>query len=140
MKRRVSSSFSLFSPRKKTTYFPLKTTIKNDNSFDGGLLEITPTVPLIITKIILLKSLKIMVFIVCLYCLGSDDGHIKLLDVSNGTLVGTMSGHTSWVLSVAFSPDAEHFASSSSDHSVKIWEISSRQCVHTFNEHTSEVL
>ena len=34
-------------------------------TFDGGLLDITPTVPLINIKIILLKSLTIMVF----YCM-----------------------------------------------------------------------
>ena len=43
---------------------------------------------------------------------GSDDGHIKMYDVAHATLIGTMSGHTSWVLSVTFSPDNEHFASS----------------------------
>jgi hypothetical protein len=33
---------------------------------------------------------------------GSDDGHIKLYDIANATLLATLSGHTSWVLSVAF--------------------------------------
>ena len=42
---------------------------------------------------------------------GSDDGHMKIYDVSHGNLVATLSGHTSWVLSVAFSPDNEHFVS-----------------------------
>lgn len=54
-------------------------------------------------------------------------------------MVGTLSGHASWVLSVAFSPDNQHFASGSSDHTVRIWESSSRQCLHVFNEHTDQV-
>ena len=51
---------------------------------------------------------------------GSDDGHIKLYDVVHATVLATMSGHTSWVLSVAFSPETEHFVSGSSDGCVKV--------------------
>lgn len=51
----------------------------------------------------------------------------------------TLSGHASWVLSVAFSPQNTHFVSSSSDHSVKIWELATRTCVHTFTEHQDQV-
>ena len=51
---------------------------------------------------------------------GSDDGHMKLYDISNATQLGTMSGHTSWVISVHFSPDNEHFVSGSSDGTVKV--------------------
>ena len=41
----------------------------------------------------------------------SDDCHMKIYEVAHGNLAGTLSGHTSWVLSVAYSPDNEHFAS-----------------------------
>lgn len=50
-----------------------------------------------------------------------------------------MSGHASWVLGVSFAPDGQKFASSSSDHTVKIWELAQRQCVHTFYEHSDQV-
>ena len=53
--------------------------------------------------------------------------------------MATLSGHTSWVLSVAFSPDNEHFVSSSADHTVKVWEVSSKQCLHTFSDHSDQV-
>ena len=42
---------------------------------------------------------------------GSDDGLIKLFDVATGEHRSTFSGHASWVLSVAWSPDNQRFAS-----------------------------
>lgn len=57
----------------------------------------------------------------------------------NGKVIGTLSGHSSWVLSVSFSPDNIHFASSSSDRTVKIWDKEKMKCVHTFYEHQDQV-
>lgn len=57
----------------------------------------------------------------------------------DANLAGTMSGHASWVLGVAFAPNGQQFASSSSDHTVKVWELAQRQCLHTFNEHNDQV-
>lgn len=50
-----------------------------------------------------------------------------------------MSGHGSWVLNVAFSPDNIHFVSSSSDRTVKVWDREKLKCVHTFYEHQDQV-
>ena len=36
---------------------------------------------------------------------------MKIYDVAHGTLVSTLSGHKSWVLSVDYAPDNQHFAS-----------------------------
>lgn len=58
----------------------------------------------------------------------------------HANVVGTLSGHASWVLNVAFSPDGKYFVSGSSDRTVKVWELETKQCIHTFNEHTDQVL
>ena len=39
---------------------------------------------------------------------------------------------------MAFSPDNEHFVSGSSDRTVKVWEVATKQCIHTFSEHSDQ--
>ena len=61
------------------------------------------------------------------------------LQLQNTLASGTLSGHGSYVLSVDFCPDNTHFATSSSDRKVKVWDAGSRRCVHTFSEHSDQV-
>ncbi len=35
----------------------------------------------------------------------------------------TLTGHSDWVLSVAYSPDGRYLASGSYDNTIKIWEV-----------------
>ena len=51
----------------------------------------------------------------------------------------TSQGHTSYVWSVAFSPDGRYALSGSNDKTLKLWDVSSGQAVRTFQGHTSAV-
>jgi WD40 repeat protein len=57
----------------------------------------------------------------------------------SGQLLKTLQGHTSPVLSVAFSPDRSTLASSGADYTVKLWNIWSGQLLNTFQGHSNWV-
>ncbi|MEL6931340.1 MAG: hypothetical protein AAFO95_22360, partial [Cyanobacteria bacterium J06600_6] len=63
---------------------------------------------------------------------GSCDRTVKLWSVTTGECLQTFSGHTSWVWSVAFSPDGQTIASGSQDESIKLWNIATDRCAQTF--------
>jgi WD40 repeat protein len=48
----------------------------------------------------------------------------------------TLEGHSSFVMSVAFSHDSTRLASVSSDSTVKIWDASSGACLQTPEGHS----
>jgi WD40 repeat protein len=50
---------------------------------------------------------------------------IKLWDWKTGVEIATLSGHDSYVQSVAFSPDGKTLASGSYDKTVKVWQVPS---------------
>ncbi|MEW6498220.1 MAG: serine/threonine-protein kinase [Cyanobacteriota bacterium] len=51
----------------------------------------------------------------------SDDLTIKLWDCMTGQELCTLTGHKSWVHTVAFSPDGKTIISGSGDNQIKIW-------------------
>jgi WD40 repeat protein len=61
----------------------------------------------------------------------SGAGDLKLWDVASGQLLRTLSGHSSAVTSVAFSPDGQTLASGSWDHSIKLWDVASGHMIRT---------
>ncbi|HLO85643.1 MAG TPA: ribosome assembly protein 4 [Nostocaceae cyanobacterium] len=53
--------------------------------------------------------------------------------------LNTLSGHSSSVYSVAFSPNGKQLASGSADNSIKIWDIATGQQLQTLSGHSSLV-
>lgn len=51
-----------------------------------------------------------------------DDPEVQIWDVRDGTLIGTLSGHTDSVLGVAWSPDSTRIATASRDSTIGIWD------------------
>src|SRR5271156_1170645 len=51
----------------------------------------------------------------------------------------TLEGHSSMVISVAFSHDSARLASASGDQTVKIWDASSGECLQTLKGHSGSV-
>jgi len=51
----------------------------------------------------------------------------------------TLFGHTSSVVSVRFIPDGTRIASGSSDKTIRLWDASTGEELHTLNGHTSIV-
>ncbi len=57
----------------------------------------------------------------------------------SANIVGLRFGSSARILGIAFSPDNRHFVSSSDDGTVRIWDIRSEECLHTFTEHDNMV-
>ena len=62
----------------------------------------------------------------------SWDKTIKLWQ-RDGTLLGTLTGHSGWVMSVSFSPDGQTIASTGSDRSVILWSVGSKKIKQKWN-------
>ena len=51
-------------------------------------------------------------------------------------LVGTLQGHSNAVNCVSFSPDGTKVASGSNDNTVKLWDVTSGECLQTLEGHS----
>lgn len=71
---------------------------------------------------------------------GSADRTIKLWNYKTGKCLKTLSGHTSWIWSVTFSPDSQVLASASYDQTIKLWDVTTGKCLRTLSEHTASVV
>ena len=59
--------------------------------------------------------------------------------MASGRELRTLSGHTNWVWSVAFSPDGKVLASGSRDTTIKLWDVASGRELRTLSGHTDRV-
>src|SRR5208337_4221165 len=60
---------------------------------------------------------------------------IYLIDLATGRILRVLKGHTSNVLSLAFSPDGERLASGSTDRTSRIWSAASGRCERVLEGH-----
>ncbi|MEK0182010.1 beta-propeller domain-containing protein [Microcoleus anatoxicus] len=65
------------------------------------------------------------------------DNTIKIWQLSTGQELRTLTGHSSWVASVAISPDGHTLVSGSVDNTIKIWELSTGRELRTLTGHSS---
>jgi len=61
------------------------------------------------------------------------DAAIRIWNTQTGMLVKTFLGHINVVDSVSWSPDGTKLVSSSSDHTVKVWDVLTDQNLSTYN-------
>lgn len=64
---------------------------------------------------------------------------IKKPPVQTWKCLKTLSAHSAWVRSVAFSPDGQFLASGSEDNTVKLWSVNSGQEIATLYGHLGQV-
>ncbi|MCP4222322.1 MAG: hypothetical protein GY773_03140, partial [Actinomycetia bacterium] len=69
----------------------------------------------------------------------SDDETIRLWDPSTGQHAHTLTGHTGWVRSVAYSPDGTQLASTSDDETIRLWDPTTGREQRRFEGHTGSV-
>lgn len=67
---------------------------------------------------------------------GSRDGVIRVWDVRQQSLGGTLVGHRDRITSLAMSADGSRAASASDDGTVRVWDVASRQLTSTLEGHT----
>jgi len=64
-----------------------------------------------------------------------DTGNIIVLNAITGSQVATLSRHTNWVKSLAFSSDGMSLASGCDDATVNLWDIQTGGVIKTFYGH-----
>ena len=70
---------------------------------------------------------------------GSYKGTVRLWNARSGANIRTLSGHTSPVFSVAFSPDGGTLASGSYNETIRLWNTGSGEHIRTLSGHTGPV-
>ena len=69
----------------------------------------------------------------------SYSSHITISNTITGNQMAVLSGHTSWVRSLNFSPNGALLVSGSHDRTIKLWDMQTGGVVATFHGHTGYV-
>jgi hypothetical protein len=70
---------------------------------------------------------------------GASDKTIRVWDLTSASELGTLTGHTGPITSVAFSPDGRHALSGSHDNTMRLWDLKTRRELAQFKGHTDVV-
>ncbi|KAJ3345120.1 Transducin (beta)-like 3 [Entophlyctis luteolus] len=75
-----------------------------------------------------------------IFASGSQDKTAKIWSATDGSLLGTCTGHRRGVWSVQFSTIDKVLATASADKTIRLWSLSDYSCVKTFEGHLNSVL
>ena len=76
----------------------------------------------------------------CLVAVGSEDPQVQLCDVTSGTAVHTLSGHTAAVWALHWSLTSEwELLSGGCDGQLRLWDIRRAGTIHIFDQHQTQV-
>ena len=64
-----------------------------------------------------------------LIAVGTATGEIRMWYIPNGIPYQTYQAHESWIWSIAFNPDGNLLASGSEDQTIRLWDVTSGQCL-----------
>lgn len=67
------------------------------------------------------------------------DNDISIWHVAESRQLMILSGHSSWVQAISFSPDGQLLASGSNDQTIRLWNVHTGQCLKTLSGHSSWV-
>jgi RNA polymerase sigma factor (sigma-70 family) len=69
----------------------------------------------------------------------SGPGEVKLWDAASLRLKATLTAHSKWIHSLAFTPDGKTLASGSEDGTVRLWDVASSRVRRTLQGHRSGI-
>ena len=73
-------------------------------------------------------------------CASSNDGMIKVWELSTGKELRTLSGHVGQRVRINVDPSGRMIVSGSDDKTIKVWNLQSGKLLRTIRGHTSSVI
>ncbi len=70
---------------------------------------------------------------------GAGDNDIHVWDMAAGTAAVRFTGHSGWIVGLAFSPDGQTLASASSDQTLRLWDVARQAELRRFQGNADEV-